>query len=166
MRQIDPGGTGGSAPLNMQNNDEKWMGLALKAARAAADLGEVPVGAVLVRDGNLLAAAGNQPIGLSDPTGHAEIRVLRAAASQENNYRLPGTTLYVTLEPCLMCIGAIIHARVARLVYGASDPKTGAVFSLYPIGEDRRLNHSIEITSGILAEECGETLRTFFRSRR
>lgn len=144
-----------------QAEDEKWLRLALKAARAAANLDEVPVGAVLVRDGNLIAAAGNQPIGLHDPTAHAEIRVLRAAAQQYRNYRLPGSTLYVTLEPCLMCIGAIIHARVERLVYGAADPKTGAVQSLYAIGSDKRLNHSLDITAGVLEEECGELLRSF-----
>jgi len=153
------------APIE-QNEDEKWMRIALKAAMAAADQGEVPVGAVLVKDGNLVAAAGNQPIGLHDPTAHAEIRALRTAAQQYQNYRLPGSTLYVTLEPCLMCIGAILHARVERLVYGAADPKTGAVHSLYAVGNDERLNHALDITSGILEEECGELLRSFFRNKR
>ena len=166
MHEIDPGKTETPYAATTSDNDEKWMRLALRAAEAAAELGEVPVGAVLVRDDNLLAAAGNQPIGLSDPTGHAEIRVLRTVASQERNYRLPGTTLYVNLEPCLMCIGAIIHARVKRLVFGARDPKTGAVVSLYPIGEDSRLNHRLEVSSGVLAAECAELLRAFFRARR
>lgn len=155
-----------ASALNDDNEDEKWMQLALKAAAAAGEQGEVPVGAVLVKDGTLIAAGGNQPITLQDPTAHAEIRVLRAAAQHFCNYRLPGTTLYVTLEPCLMCIGAIIHARVERLVYGAADPKTGAVSSLYTIGTDDRLNHSLVITPGILADECGELLRTFFRKKR
>jgi len=154
-----------SAP-GFQAEDEKWMRMALKAAKSAADQGEVPVGAVLVKDGSLIAAAGNQPILLHDPTAHAEIRVLRTAAQQFHNYRLPGSTLYVTLEPCLMCIGAIIHARVERLVFGAVDPKTGAVCSLYPIGTDKRLNHPLAITSGILEAECSELLRNFFKEKR
>lgn len=149
-----------------ETEDERWMRMALRAARAAAEQGEVPVGAVLVRDGSLIGAAGNRPIGDNDPTAHAEIRALRMAAHQEQNYRLPGTTLYVTLEPCLMCIGAIIHARVERLVYGATDPKTGAVQSLYPIGSDERLNHTLEIATGILEEECSDLLRSFFREKR
>lgn len=140
--------------------------MAIKAAQAAADQGEIPVGAVLVKDGSLIAAAGNQPIGLHDPTAHAEIRVLRMASHTLDNYRLPGTTLYVTLEPCLMCIGAIIHARIERLVYGAADSKTGAVHSLYPIGCDPRLNHTLCITTGVLAEECGGLLRSFFKEKR
>ena len=148
------------------DEDEKWMRMALKAATSAADQGEVPVGAVLVKDGSMISAAGNQPILLHDPTAHAEIRVLRAAAKQLHNYRLPGTTLYVTLEPCLMCIGAIIHARVERLVFGSPDPKTGAVLSLYPIGTDTRLNHSLIITPGVLEEQCSDLLRDFFQQKR
>ncbi len=142
------------------------MRLAIDAANRAAATGEVPVGAVLVQDGEILAAAGNSPISNSDPTGHAEIRAIRMAAAKLNNYRLVGTTLYVTLEPCLMCMGAIIHARIQRLVYGATDSKGGAVISLYPIGEDRRFNHKVEISGGILGEECGMILRDFFRQRR
>ncbi|MFV0437515.1 MAG: tRNA adenosine(34) deaminase TadA [Desulfopila sp.] len=149
-----------------QATDEKWMRMALRAAKAAATQGEVPVGAILVQQDSLLAAAGNQPITQHDPTAHAEIRVLRSGARRCQNYRLPGTTLYVTLEPCLMCIGAIIHARVERLVYGAADPKTGAVQSLYPIGSDPRLNHSLYLTGGVLKEECGKLLRDFFQARR
>ncbi|WP_240910268.1 tRNA adenosine(34) deaminase TadA [Desulfopila sp. IMCC35008] len=142
------------------------MTLAVKAAKTASENGEVPVGALLVKNGNILAAAGNKTITAHDPTGHAEIRVLRIAAKGIENYRLPGTTLYVTLEPCLMCIGAIIHARIERLVYGATDPKTGAVASLYPIGTDQRFNHKLKITSGIMEHECGELLRQFFKARR
>lgn len=165
MQQFDDHNSADAASISFEE-DNHWMGLALKAASAAADRGEVPVGAVLVKDGNLIASAGNQPIGQHDPTAHAEIRALRMAALCYENYRLPGCTLYVTLEPCLMCIGAIIHARIERLVYGAKDPKTGAVQSLYPIGEDKRLNHSLEITSGVRADECGGLLREFFRAKR
>lgn len=146
--------------------DEKWMRLALEQARIAAVDGEVPVGAVLTEGGQLLAAAGNHPIGLKDPTAHAEILALREAARQRGNYRLPGTTLYVTLEPCVMCMGAIIQARIERLVFGAADPKTGAACSLYRIGSDGLLNHRLEIAAGILAEECSLLLKEFFRGRR
>lgn len=156
----------GAGIASYDKEDVKYMELALKAARAAADKGEVPVGAVLVKSGDLIAAAGNMTITANDPTGHAEIRALRAAADTLGNYRLPGTTLYVTLEPCLMCIGAILHARVERLVYGAADPKTGAVASLYPIGTDQRLNHRLAITSGVLEHECGDLLRAFFKAKR
>jgi tRNA(adenine34) deaminase len=142
------------------------MRLALEQATIAAAGGEVPVGAVLCGDGELIAVAGNSPIGLTDPTAHAEILVLRAAAGALGNYRLTGTTLYVTLEPCIMCMGAIIHARVARLVFGALDPKTGAAVSRYRIGSNGRLNHRLDITSGILAEQCSALLREFFRQRR
>jgi tRNA(adenine34) deaminase len=142
------------------------MRLALEQATLAAASGEVPVGAVLCGDGEMLAAAGNGPIALSDPTAHAEILVLRAAAGATGNYRLTGATLYVTLEPCIMCMGAIIHARVDRLVFGALDPKTGAAVSRYRIGSDSLLNHQIEITSGVLAEECSTLLKNFFRQRR
>ncbi|KAB2888568.1 MAG: tRNA adenosine(34) deaminase TadA [Desulfobulbaceae bacterium] len=146
--------------------DERWMRLALEQAAIAAAGGEVPVGAVLCGDGVMIAAAGNSPIGLSDPTAHAEILALRAAAGAIGNYRLTGTTLYVTLEPCIMCMGAIIHARVERLVFGALDPKTGAAVSRYRIGSDGLLNHQIEITSGVLIEECATLLREFFHQRR
>ena len=146
--------------------DEKWMRQALAQARIAATKGEVPVGAVLIEADSVLAAAGNSPITLNDPTAHAEILVLREAAATKGNYRLPGTTLYVTLEPCVMCIGAILHARVGRLVFGALDPKTGAVQSCYAIGSDGVLNHSLELTSGILHEDCSAILRDFFRVRR
>ncbi len=148
------------------NDDVSWMNLALEEARMAASKGEVPVGAVIVREGELLARAGNSPIALHDPTAHAEILALRAACQREENYRLPRATLYVTLEPCVMCMGAMLHARVARLVYAATDPKTGAASSLFQLGGDERLNHHMEITADVLAEESGEMLREFFRSRR
>jgi tRNA(adenine34) deaminase len=146
--------------------DEFWMRLALQQAQIVAAAGEVPVGAVLIEGRQLIAAAGNSPIGLKDPSAHAEILVLREAARLKNNYRLPGATLYVTLEPCVMCMGALIHARVERLVFGALDPKTGAACSLYRIGSDGLLNHRLDITAGVLGEECSLLLKDFFRSRR
>ena len=150
----------------MNNNDEKWMKRALASASDAAGRGEVPVGAVLIGDDQLIAEGGNSPIGLNDPTAHAEIVAIRHAASTLNNYRLPGTTLYVTLEPCIMCMGAILHARIERLVYGATDPKSGAVTSIYNIGSDGLLNHNVKVTGGILEHECGSMLKVFFRERR
>jgi len=146
--------------------DDYWMWEALARAEEAAARGEIPVGAVLIGDNTLLAAAGNSPIGGQDPTAHAEILVMRQAAGLLRNYRLPGTTLYVTLEPCLMCMGAMIHARIGRLVYGAADPKTGAANSVYSIGHDGYLNHQIEIRSGVLAEQCSALLKRFFQARR
>ena len=150
----------------MIKTDEQWMLIALKEAKQAADRGEVPVGAVLTGPDGFIAAAGNNPINGNDPTAHAEILTLRKAAAAAGNYRLVETTLYVTLEPCLMCMGALVHARVKRLVFGATDPKTGAAQSLYTIGRDSRLNHTIELTGGVLAAECGEIIREFFRLRR
>jgi tRNA(adenine34) deaminase len=147
-------------------DDESWMRRALELAAQAAQLGEVPVGAVLVRDGQLIAEGHNRPIADHDPSGHAEMIVLRAAAKMLGNYRLPGTTLYVTLEPCVMCAGAIIHARVQRLVFGAADPKAGAVNAVYDVIANPRLNHVVQWTGGVLAAECGLTLRNFFRARR
>lgn len=146
--------------------DERWMQKALAQAREAEAAGEVPVGAVIVRDDELVAQAWNRPIGSHDPTGHAEIIALRAAAARLANYRLPGCTLYVTLEPCTMCAGAIIHARVDRVVYGATDPKTGAAGSVFDILGTRRLNHHVALTGGVLAEKCGQQLSGFFRKRR
>lgn len=142
------------------------MRQALLLAARAAEQGEVPVGAVLVKDGALLAESHNRPITEHDPAGHAEVLALRCAAQALRNYRLPGTTLYVTLEPCVMCAGAIIHARVERLVFGAADPKAGAVHSLYDVIANPRLNHVVQWTGGVLAEECGQLLRDFFRARR
>ena len=148
------------------SNDEKWMRLALEAATAAGAEGEVPVGAVAVLAGELVARAWNRPIAAHDPSAHAEILALRQAAKLIGNYRLPGLTLYVTLEPCPMCVGAMIHARVARLVFGASDPKTGAVCSVWPLAEDTRHNHKMDVSGGVLAEDCGRLLREFFRAKR
>ncbi|MCP4340549.1 MAG: tRNA adenosine(34) deaminase TadA [Desulfobulbaceae bacterium] len=146
--------------------DEYWMQQALLHAEEAALNGEIPVGAVLTYENGFLSAAGNSPIGSQDPTAHAEIIAIRNAAELQQNYRLPGTTLYVTLEPCIMCMGALIHARIERLVYGATDPKTGAASSVYTIGSDGFLNHKVEICGGVLAEQSSALLRTFFKSRR
>jgi tRNA(adenine34) deaminase len=154
---------------NMAHPDDldfRWMGLALAEAERASLRGEVPVGAVLIDGSGIIGTGGNSPIGQCDPTAHAEILALRAAATLRHNYRLPDATLYVTLEPCLMCMGALLHARVKRLVYGAADPKGGAAHSLYSIGNDPRLNHRIEVVGGILAEECALLLKDFFRRRR
>lgn len=149
-----------------QSIDEQWMQQAVHEAEKAAEMGEIPVGAVLVGRDGLLAAAGNSPIASHDPTAHAEITVMRNAAERLHNYRLPGTTLYVTLEPCVMCMGAMIQARVERLVYGTADPKTGAAVSVYTLGNDGFLNHQIEIRGGILADQCSALLKNFFHSRR
>ena len=148
-------------------DDNRFMMEALDLARTAEAAGEVPVGAVLVRDGEIIGRGWNQPITGSDPTAHAEIVALRDAARTAGNYRLPGSTLYVTLEPCPMCAGAIVHARVERVVYGAVDPKGGAagsVFDLLP--SDDRFNHRVAVDGGVLAEEGGDLLRAFFRARR
>jgi len=142
------------------------MGVALAEAEAAAARGEVPIGAVLVLDGMVIARAHNAPITLRDPTAHAEVLALRAAARETGNYRLERTIVYTTVEPCLMCCGALVHARVARLVYGAADPKAGAAASLYRILDDGRLNHRVEVTAGVRAEECAALLTEFFRARR
>ncbi|MBW6521746.1 MAG: tRNA adenosine(34) deaminase TadA [Desulfoarculaceae bacterium] len=146
--------------------DLAFMQIALEQARQAALMGEVPVGAVLVHGATLLAAAANRPIGTNDPTAHAEILVIREAAGKTENYRLVETTLYVTLEPCIMCMGAILHARIQRLVFGALDPKTGAAQSRYTIGVDGLLNHRLEIAGGILGAECSMMLKDFFKERR
>lgn len=151
----------------MAERDEFWMRLALQQAAQAAAQGEVPVGAVIVgADGELLAQASNCPISRADPSAHAEIVALRAACSRAGNYRLPQATLYVTLEPCVMCMGAMLHARLARVVYGASDPKTGSCGGVVDIPALSRLNHQTQVEGGCLAAECGELLRTFFRARR
>jgi tRNA(adenine34) deaminase len=146
--------------------DIQFMQEALAEARASAAAGEVPIGAVLVRDGQILARSNNRTIRDNDPTAHAEIIALREAARLLGNYRLPGTTLYVTIEPCSMCAGAIIQARVPRLVYGADDPKGGAVRSCFEILSHPRLNHQVEVTTGILATECATILQSFFAERR
>lgn len=146
--------------------DIHWMRHALTLAHRAAAEGEVPVGAVLVKDGEILAEGWNRPIILHDPSAHAEMLTLRAAAARLGNYRLPGTTLYVTLEPCVMCAGAIIHARLSRLVFGARDPKAGAVDSVYDVIARPQLNHVVAWQGGVLEQECGAVLREFFRLRR
>lgn len=146
--------------------DSDYMSLALEEARLAAAAGEVPVGAIMVREGAVIAKAGNRTIRDCDPTAHAEICVLREAARALGNYRLAGATLYVTIEPCAMCAGAMIQARVARLVYGAEDPKGGAVRSCFEVLSHARLNHQVEVTSGVLAEECASVIQSFFASRR
>ena len=146
--------------------DRYWMRQALAAAAQAGRRGEVPVGAVVVRGGKRLARAGNGSIATHDPSGHAEIRALRSAARRVGNYRLPGVTLYVTVEPCVMCMGAAIQARVARLVYGCHDPKAGAAGSLYDLGRDRRLNHAIVVQPGVEADLARTLLQDFFKARR
>lgn len=152
--------------LEQQSLDEFWMQRALELAHRAEAEGEVPVGAVLVRDEQIIGEGWNQPITASDPTSHAEIMALRSAAANINNYRLLNTTLYVTLEPCSMCAGALIHARVKRVVYGATDPKGGAAGSVFEILGTDKLNHKVEITAGVLSKECGEVLTNFFQQRR
>ncbi len=146
--------------------DLRHMQLALQLAQNAWELGEVPVGAVVVKDGVVIARGFNQPIGKHDPTAHAEIMALRAAAEILGNYRLPGCELYVTLEPCVMCAGAMMHARLARVVYGAADPKTGAGGSVVNLFAQEQLNHHTELLGGVMAEQCGQLLKDFFAERR
>jgi len=148
------------------NSDIEFMQEALEEARAAAMAGEVPIGAVLVHGGSVVARSGNRTIRDCDPTAHAEIVVLREAARALGNYRLAGTTLYVTIEPCSMCAGAMIQARIERLVYGADDPKGGAVRTCFQLLSDERLNHRVEVTSGVLAEDCAAAIQSFFAGRR
>ncbi len=142
------------------------MQVALELAKQAASAGEVPVGAIVVKDGVVIGSGANAPIGTHDPTAHAEIIAIRNAAAHLVNYRLVNCTLYVTLEPCAMCTGAIQHARIARLVYGATDPKTGACGSVVDLMENVKLNHHTEVTGGVLAQKCGEILSDFFKLRR
>lgn len=146
--------------------DEDYMKLALAEAQKAAAKDEVPVGAVLVLDGRIIGKGHNMPITGNDPSAHAEMLAIRKAAKKLDNYRLTGAELYVTLEPCIMCAGAIVQARIKRVIFGATDPKSGAVSSLYQILADKRLNHHVEVTAGILREECGEILSRFFRGKR
>ncbi len=148
------------------DNPARFMREALAQARLAWEAGEVPVGAVLVLDGEIVGQGFNQPISARDPSAHAEIMALRDAGRRLGNYRLPGSTLYVTLEPCAMCSGAIMHARVERVVFGAHDPKTGAVGSVVNLFAEVRLNHHATVEGGVLAEECGTMLSAFFASRR
>ena len=146
--------------------DQHWMMRALEMARSAMAADEVPVGAVIVRSHDVIGASGNQRESLSDPTAHAEIIAITQAAAAIEDWRVEGATLYVTLEPCVMCAGAIIQARVARVVFGATDPKGGAVQSLYQVLQDPRLNHQCDVTGGVLAEPCGNLLTEFFASKR
>ncbi len=148
-------------------NHARFMALALEQARMAYDLGEVPVGAVAVDSlGNVLGKGYNRTITDSDPTAHAEVIALRQCAVAQDNYRLPGITLYVTLEPCIMCMGAITHARLSSVVYGASDPKTGACGSIIAVQDNKQINHHTLVVSGVLKNECGQLLRHFFQERR
>ena len=146
--------------------EESYLQLAIEQARLAAEAGEVPVGAVVVYNEEVIASGQNYVLRSLDPTAHAEIVALRAAAQHLNNYRLIGCELYTTLEPCAMCAGAIIHSRISRLVYGAADPKAGAAGSVLAVVNHPQLNHQMQVTAGVLAEECGELLRAFFRERR
>ncbi|HEX9772103.1 MAG TPA: tRNA adenosine(34) deaminase TadA [Steroidobacteraceae bacterium] len=150
----------------MEPHDEDFMRRAIELARVAETAGEVPVGAVLVREGEIIAEGWNQPIGSNDPSAHAEMVALRAAGQALHSYRLVDTTLYVTLEPCPMCAGAMVYARVRRLVFGATDPRAGAAGSVFNVIQHPALNHRIDCSSGVLEAECGELLRQFFVARR
>ena len=146
--------------------DELWMQVAINEAKLAMKENEIPVGSVLVQNEKIIAKAHNQPIRKNDPTAHAEIQVLRKAGNQKENYRLVGSTLYVTLEPCAMCFGAMVHARVERIVFGALDPKTGVCGSCMDLNNESFFNHKISITGGVLDKECSNLLRLFFKSLR
>ncbi len=148
------------------SSDSDYMQHALRLASTAAEHGEVPVGAVIVRNDEIIGEGYNQPISSHDPSAHAEVIAMRDAGKRINNYRLCDATLYVTLEPCVMCVGAMIHARVKRLVFGAMDPRTGAAGSVFQLAHDTPLNHQLDVTSGVMAEQCGELLTAFFRERR
>ena len=152
--------------MSWSDADQQFMRAALAEAKVAASVGEVPVGAVVVRNGEIIGRGLNRPLQDNDPTAHAEILAIRAAAEAEQNYRLTGSTIYVTLEPCAMCVGAMLHARIERLVFGAYDTKAGAAGSVLDLCDDRRLNHRIEVNGGLLAERCGALLQTFFANRR
>ena len=149
-----------------RQEDEHWMGLALDEARAAAEEGEVPIGAVVVADGELVARAHNRRELDADPAAHAEFLAMEAAARELGRWRLTGCTVYVTLEPCLMCAGLMVNSRIDRCVYGASDPKGGALGTLYDVSHNPRLNHEFEVVPGVRADEAAEALRSFFRARR
>jgi len=151
----------------MDLSDEKYMALALAEAKKAGQMGEVPIGAILVSDSQaILSATHNRTIDLTDPTAHAEILALRESARIINNYRFLNTTLYVTVEPCIMCMGAIVHARISKVVFGTEDPRWGAAGSLYDFSEDNRLNHPVAITRGVCEQECRSLIQDFFRVRR
>ena len=149
-----------------QSDDERYMAMALEEARAAGELGEVPIGAVVVHEGEVVARAGNRRETEADPAAHAEFSALARAARALGRWRLTGCTVYVTLEPCLMCAGLMVNSRIDRCVYGAPDPKGGAVGTLYDVSHDPRLNHEFEVVGGVLQEECAEVLRAFFKRRR
>ncbi|HVC37514.1 MAG TPA: tRNA adenosine(34) deaminase TadA [Gammaproteobacteria bacterium] len=153
-------------PHSVSEADERWMQQALTLARKAGATNEVPVGSVVVKDGAIIGRGWNHPIAAHDPTAHAEIIAIREAARTSENYRLTDATLYVTLEPCVMCAGAMLHARIRRLVFGASDPRAGAAGSIFNIVQTPALNHRLDITGGVLAEQCGELLKSFFSQRR
>ena len=146
--------------------DEQWMKIAIEEAKLAMNENEIPIGSILVQNEKIIAKAHNQPIGNNDPTAHAEIQLLRKAGKQKENYRLIGSTLYVTLEPCAMCFGAMIHARVERIVFGALDPKTGVCGSCMDLNKENFFNHKISITGGVLEKESSDLLRLFFKSLR
>ena len=148
------------------NSDQAFMTRALELARQARDRGEVPVGAIVVHEGAVIGEGFNQPISLADPSAHAEMQAIRMAARRLDNYRLLDATVYVTLEPCAMCAGAMVHARIKRLVYGAADPKTGATGSVFNLVQTERLNHRLEVEGGVMKKESGELLKDFFRKRR
>lgn len=151
---------------SLQTNDDYWMQQALKVAMSAQDKGEVPVGALIVKEGNLIAESGNQSITNHDPTAHAEVSVMRLAAQSMQNYRLSGTTLYVTLEPCMMCAGAMLHARIERLVFGAYDPRAGVAGGCFDWLMSEKHMHKMAITGGVLREDCAQLLKDFFKSKR
>ncbi|MCK4951912.1 MAG: tRNA adenosine(34) deaminase TadA [Gammaproteobacteria bacterium] len=150
----------------MEYSDEYWMQRALELAKKAEAQGEVPVGSVLIKDDQVIGEGWNHPVSANDPTAHAEISAMRAASDKLQNYRLPGTTLYVTLEPCTMCVGAMIHARIERLVFGAYEPKTGAVTSVFDILQSPEHNHCVNFQGGVLKNECAGLLKEFFQARR
>jgi tRNA(adenine34) deaminase len=163
---IGPRSEPSAAYVSVPPEGERWMREALALARVAQARGEVPVGAIVVRDGEIVGRGGNAPVAANDPTAHAEITALRDAARALGNYRLPGCDIYVTLEPCVMCAGAIMHARIRRLVFGARDPKTGACGSVVDVFGERLLNHQTTVTGGLAGDECGELLSAFFAARR
>ncbi|HEV3041625.1 MAG TPA: tRNA adenosine(34) deaminase TadA [Candidatus Angelobacter sp.] len=153
-------------PMPTMDKDVAWMQMALELARRAAELGEVPVGALVIKDGEVLGQGHNRNLLDNDPTAHAEMVALRQAAARFGNHRLVGCEMVVTIEPCAMCAGAIVHARLARLVYGASDPKAGAVESVIQVLNHPRLNHKVQVTPGVLNDRCSEILKSFFQAKR
>ncbi len=165
VRTIQP--TPSLSPLSLENlSDEFWMGFALDEARQAVSADEVPIGAIIMLNDKIIGRGYNQPIRLCDPTAHAEIIALREAARHIENYRLTKATIYVTIEPCAMCAGAIVNARIKRLVYGAAEPRQGAIHSIFQIATNSSLNHQVEVTAGVKEEECKALMQTFFQARR